>query len=313
MSQTNSIHIVAIDDEQNILKLVKGILGRDYTLTTFNTPEAALAALSDDTRPDLIICDISMPNMSGFELHEAVRDIPALRSVPFIYLTALDDRENYRKGMLQGADDYLTKPFTPVELREAVAGRLARTNSLRNNTPELIISSLGGVSLSVAGERLQWEAKKVAELLMYLMTANNRVLLRQVRSDLWWGDVAENSVHVLINRLRKTSDGVAELSVDGDYLLLNLKIPYQWDAETFEQQSATALEKADYPLIENAISQYKGGFLPGFDSPWSENRRQHYEQYYAQLLELSVEVAPNDEARLSAEQRLRLFLDVEDI
>jgi CheY-like chemotaxis protein len=106
--------IISIDDETNILKLVKLVLEPLCTVLTFTDTKAALKTLQT-SRPDLIICDINMPGLDGFELHTLLRDSDTLRSVPFVYLTALADRETFRKGMLQGADDYLIKPFSPEE------------------------------------------------------------------------------------------------------------------------------------------------------------------------------------------------------
>ena len=77
-------------------------------------------------KPDLIISDASMPVMNGFELLTAVRADKALATLPFILLTALDDRNNMRRGMTSGADDYLSKPFTLAELLDAVNAQLRK-------------------------------------------------------------------------------------------------------------------------------------------------------------------------------------------
>ena len=71
-------------------------------------------------RPDLVISDIGMPRMDGFALLQALRADPALAATPVMLLTALDDRASMRRGMTAGADDYLAKPFTRVELLEAL-------------------------------------------------------------------------------------------------------------------------------------------------------------------------------------------------
>jgi CheY-like chemotaxis protein len=86
-------------------------------------------ALAD--APDLIICDVRMPEMDGFKTLMAIRDNPAIANIPFIFLTAAMDKSDLRRGMVSGADDYLTKPFTPEELLEAVTTRLARQTELK--------------------------------------------------------------------------------------------------------------------------------------------------------------------------------------
>lgn len=76
--------------------------------------------------PDLIICDVMMPEVSGYEVLEALRGEPTTATIPFIFLTAMADKVNIRHGMELGADDYLTKPFTRQELLGAIATRLAK-------------------------------------------------------------------------------------------------------------------------------------------------------------------------------------------
>jgi two-component system, sensor histidine kinase and response regulator len=87
--------------------------------------------MAQEEAPDLIICDVRMPEMDGFKTLAAIRDIPAIANIPFIFLTAAIDKSDIRHGMGLGADDYLTKPFTPEELLEAVATRLARQAELK--------------------------------------------------------------------------------------------------------------------------------------------------------------------------------------
>ena len=305
--------IVAVDDDATILKLVKAILQKQYQLKTFSDPKKALNSLSSGLQPDLILCDVSMPEMSGFDLHTAVRDIPLIRSVPFVYLTAIDDRENLRRGMRQGADDYLTKPFTADELREAVSTRIKRTSSLKGSEEkQLEISSMGGLGISSGGVRLTWEAKKAVELLLYMLAAKNAVPLKQLHGDLWWDLVSENNLHVLINRLRKTVNSLATLTVEHEALELELHLPYTWDAETFEQSAKKAIETSDSAQIESTIRAYNGEFLPGFDSPWTERQRGHYEEIYADLLERSIIAAQNDTARQLAQERFDQFMGLEE-
>jgi CheY-like chemotaxis protein len=76
--------------------------------------------------PDVVISDVSMPEMDGFELLEAIRGDRALAAMPVMLLTALDDRASMRRGMTAGADDYLAKPFTRVELLDALQGLLKK-------------------------------------------------------------------------------------------------------------------------------------------------------------------------------------------
>lgn len=74
--------------------------------------------------PDLIICDIMLPDMDGYSILSQLRNYPAMAKVPFIFLTAKADKSSVFQGMYLGADDYITKPFRRTELLEAIAFRL---------------------------------------------------------------------------------------------------------------------------------------------------------------------------------------------
>jgi anti-anti-sigma factor len=118
--------ILAIEDEVSIRANLQDILeleGFDV-LTAANGKVGVELARSH--RPDLIICDVSMPELNGYDVLMALRQNANTIEIPFIFLTANASRADFRKGMSLGADDYLTKPFTPSELREAIAARLEK-------------------------------------------------------------------------------------------------------------------------------------------------------------------------------------------
>jgi PleD family two-component response regulator len=80
--------------------------------------------------PDLILCDVQMPDMDGYEVLKQVREDEGLVRVPFVFLTGLDDMKHLRQGMNLGADDYLTKPFSYADLSQAVTMRLEKHKAL---------------------------------------------------------------------------------------------------------------------------------------------------------------------------------------
>ena len=84
-------------------------------------------------KPDLIICDIMMPELDGYGVLHAVHKNDAIKNTPFIFLTAKTERADQRKGMELGADDYITKPFTGTELLNAVDGRLNKMTQLKQD------------------------------------------------------------------------------------------------------------------------------------------------------------------------------------
>ncbi|HEX3798818.1 MAG TPA: response regulator [Verrucomicrobiae bacterium] len=125
-------NILVIDDTNDIRSVVVETLHNFGFATREATDGETGLQLALAQPPDLIICDVRMPGMDGYRTLAAIREHPVLASTPFIFLTAAMDRHDFRRGMSSGADDYLTKPFAPEELLEAVTIRLARQSELKS-------------------------------------------------------------------------------------------------------------------------------------------------------------------------------------
>ncbi|MBX2887389.1 MAG: response regulator [Ferruginibacter sp.] len=125
-------HILLIEDNDEIRENTAEILIlADYKVTTAANGKLGVeAALAN--RPDLIICDVMMPVLDGYGVLHLVNKNHELAGIPFIFLTAKSERADLRKGMEMGADDYITKPFTDIELLSAIESRLKKVASLRN-------------------------------------------------------------------------------------------------------------------------------------------------------------------------------------
>lgn len=128
----NMQEVLVIDDTEE----VRQIIIKTLTHFGFQTrgakdgEEGIQMALA--TPPDLVICDVRMPVMDGYQTLAKIRELPTIATTPFIFLTAAIEKDDIRRGMVSGADDYLTKPFTPEELIEAVTMRLARHAELKS-------------------------------------------------------------------------------------------------------------------------------------------------------------------------------------
>jgi CRP/FNR family cyclic AMP-dependent transcriptional regulator len=126
-------HILLIEDNDEIRENTAEILElANYKVST--APNGKLGvelALSD--KPDLIICDIMMPVLDGYGVLHLINKNPALQGIPFIFLTAKSERADFRKGMEMGADDYISKPFTDLELLTAVESRFKKMALLQKN------------------------------------------------------------------------------------------------------------------------------------------------------------------------------------
>ncbi|HET7201508.1 MAG TPA: protein kinase [Burkholderiales bacterium] len=122
--------VLVIEDEPSIRNNIMLMLKVErYAAVGAENGRVGLELARGDP-PDLILCDVMMPEMDGFAVLEALRSDPRFAEIPFIFLTALDDRSSTRRGMNLGADDYLPKPFTRNELLEAVNSRLKKFESL---------------------------------------------------------------------------------------------------------------------------------------------------------------------------------------
>jgi serine/threonine-protein kinase PpkA len=125
------ILIVEDDDaiRNNVIRLLKL---EGYDIESAINGKLGLEVASQ-IRPDVVISDVSMPEMDGFELVEAIRSDRSLAATSIMLLTALDDRASMRRGMTAGADDYLAKPFTRVELLEALQGLLKKRGRIEDS------------------------------------------------------------------------------------------------------------------------------------------------------------------------------------
>ncbi len=118
--------IVVMDDDASTRVLVAAVLRKEgYDVLAAEDGAQGLALIREH-KPDLVVSDVQMPNLDGFGVLEAVRADETTTTTPIILLTSLQDRANMRQGMTTGADDYLTKPFAPQELRDAVNAQLSK-------------------------------------------------------------------------------------------------------------------------------------------------------------------------------------------
>ena len=132
--------ILVIDDEAPIRLNLQLMLKKEgHSVRAAANGKAGLEEITKK-RPQLVLCDVMMPELDGFGVLEAVRADPALADIPFIFLTALDSRASMRRGMNLGADDYLNKPFTREELLDAVNTRLKKHQQTEAAVQDRVLS-----------------------------------------------------------------------------------------------------------------------------------------------------------------------------
>ncbi|MDR0645184.1 MAG: diguanylate cyclase [Treponema sp.] len=129
-SANKEFSILAIDDEEVNLRTLQLILGVEYTLFTASTGAAALQQL-DENLPDLILLDILLPDISGFELLEKLKSNPATAQIPVIIVTSLSGEKEEERGFFLGAVDYITKPFNNAIVRARVKTHLRMIGHIR--------------------------------------------------------------------------------------------------------------------------------------------------------------------------------------
>ncbi|MEI7748107.1 MAG: response regulator transcription factor [Chlorobiaceae bacterium] len=135
-TSTQTFTLLAIEDDPAYLDNIEVILRMEgFRVLKALGATSALALLQHEI-PDLILCDIMMPEMDGYTFFDMLKQDNALAAIPFIFITALDHRNDIRKGMAAGVDDYLTKPFSTEELVAAVYGRLERVNALKQKASQ---------------------------------------------------------------------------------------------------------------------------------------------------------------------------------
>ncbi len=204
--------ILIVEDEPAIRELLAVNL-RHAGYAALQAPDAATARrMIDAALPDLVLLDWMLPDQSGVELARRLRADPRTRELPIILLTARAEEDDKLGGFEAGADDYVTKPFSPREL-------LARIRALlRRRAPESTDDPV-----EIAGLRLEPETHRVLaagkalplsptefRLLHYLMKHPDRVLTRARLLDSVWGDhvfIEERTVDVHIRRLRVSLQG----------------------------------------------------------------------------------------------------------
>src|SRR5207237_1500534 len=178
--------ILLVEDEPSVGELVRGYLGRDgYRVLWVRSGEEGLAEL--ERHPvRIVILDIGLPGMDGFEVCRAIR---GRSQVPILMLTARDEEPDRVVGLEVGADDYLSKPFSPRELVARMKAVLRRTDP----QPMQEVLSLGDVVLNrethdvtIAGEAVELTAKEF-DLLSYFLANPGALLSRDQLLDRVWG------------------------------------------------------------------------------------------------------------------------------
>lgn len=206
--------ILVVDDERAIRDMLRVALEMsDYCVLEASEAQEAHQIVVD-SRPDLILLDWMLPGTSGIELARRLKADDVTREIPIIMLTAKSEEDNKIQGLELGADDYITKPFSPRELVARLKAVLRRSDSLSGGDPilvERLCLDPSSHRVTICGEPIQLGPTEY-RLLEFFLTHQERVYSRNQLLDYVWGGnvyVEERTVDVHIRRLRKA------LNLDG--------------------------------------------------------------------------------------------------
>jgi two-component system phosphate regulon response regulator PhoB len=200
--------ILIVEDEKPIRDMIAfGLKRAGYEVREAEDCKMARIQVADHA-PDLVLADWMLPDMSGLELTRLLKKDPATKDVPIIMLTARAEEEDKIRGLEGGADDYITKPFSPRELLARIKAVMRRGGV----DDEDEVYTLGGLTLNAASHRVTAGEEVISlgptefRLLKFFITHPERVYSRAQLLDRVWGGnvyVEERTVDVHIRRLRK--------------------------------------------------------------------------------------------------------------
>ena len=201
------IKVMLIDDDPGIHESLRAVVEEaGYEFCGALGGREGLRLL-DDEHPDLLLLDVMMPGMDGFELLGRIRQLPAHTSTPALFLTAKDEPFDRVSGLTLGADDYIAKPFLPQELVLRIAAVLRRCYAAENPLLELAASRVNFATAEVEradGQTVPLTAKE-HEILSVLARNAGRIVTIDSLCEACWGTSFgyENSLMAHIRRLRE--------------------------------------------------------------------------------------------------------------
>lgn len=203
--------ILLVDDEKDIVEFLKyNLEQQNFNVIVGYNGEEALQKLLE--KPDLIILDIMMPKLNGFDTCKRIREKKEFNNVPVIFLTAKDGESNEIKGLELGANDYIQKPISPNKLVARVKSNLRRVEGFALARPEPTIINYGPIEINKEkyevkiDDELKIFPKKEFEVLYFLLNNPGRVFGRDVLLKEVWGHdvyIIDRTVDVHIRKIRE--------------------------------------------------------------------------------------------------------------
>lgn len=274
--------ILIIEDNPQILDNISEILELDgyAILRAQNGKQGVETAIAN--RPDLIICDITMPVMDGYAVLHMLQKNEISQNIPFIFLSAKNERTDIRKGMQLGADDYISKPFDPTDLLNVVEVRLKKSEAMKK--------ALGNNNLENINELLHFSGhgKTLTEL------ANNRKLKKYAKKQIIYAEGTNpHSLYYLLQGKIKTfisnddgKDLIVELYGENDffgYIALLESTVYKESAEVLEDAEVAIIPREEFELLVYSDKQVANKFITMLAKSVTEKENRLLGQAYNSL------------------------------
>ena len=185
--------VLVVDDDKNICELLKLYLVKEGFNVVFAYDGSEAVTKAKEEKPNIIVLDVMMPVINGWEACKLIRQFS---DVPIIMLTALDTTENKVQGLNIGADDYIVKPFEPVEVVARINAHLRREEKTAENVNEPDNNEIvvDNISINMEKYEVKLDGKLVTDLkpkeiqlLYFLLTNKNQVFTREQLLDKVWG------------------------------------------------------------------------------------------------------------------------------
>lgn len=200
--------ILLVDDEKDILEFLSYNLEKEnYSIITATNGIEAIKKLNEN--PDLIILDIMMPNLDGYETCKKIRELENFKHTPIIFLTAKSNENDEIKGLDVGGDDFIRKPVSQKKLIARIKANLRKTDNQKYSSQEI---KVGGIKINVDKYQTLIDGKEIFfpkkefELLKLFLKNPGKILTRQFILKEIWGEeifVVDRTIDVHVRKIRE--------------------------------------------------------------------------------------------------------------
>jgi DNA-binding response OmpR family regulator len=327
-------HVLIIEDDSSVCELLFSCLSSaGYRVSIAQSGEAGLSQIEEDP-PEAIVLDLNLPGMNGLDVCRAMRRDPWMSRIPVLMLTGQAEEDDVVAGLEVGADDYMSKPFSPKLLIARVKALLRRRSNIQGaaeNTPEaesspqnLMVKTLGRCELRAGYRRLSWiEGFSPAQrqlMAMLVGASSGKVSQEEVQASLWPDSSsarARSSFDSLLSRVRRTLDQALEpfdskkyLVVKRGYLCLEHSLIDAFEFRRLIRKATQQVAGGElWPAeitFSSAFSLWRGTFVPGdFGSDAAIVFQDELEQLYLDTSQTFARLLAQSERYQEAAKLLR--------